>query len=693
MRIVQVVIMLIFFSIRINSQDIVYPEIQKSDVSVVYHDTTLMDEFVNLEKINAPEVEEWLSAQRKLSRKHLRKVRNKKRGFSQLDRLGYATFNLPIKKGKYYYSRAYYQANIPPAIYRKRKIKGKRYIFIDPLELSSKDNISLGAFAVSKDDKYVAFSYGRNGSDWREIRVKKDNGRLLKDKIIDAKFTAPVWRGEGFYYLKYNRRDQFSPELTPQLYYHRLNTPQEEDELIFRKSGKKFYEVDFKITKDERFLLVFEEDESTGELTIYAKDYASPNPGLKPLFSKAKDRLTILGNDGDTFYAYTGKESKSGTVIKFDLNDPYKWEFVLPEITDAVLVDVKMLNGMFCCEYLQKTTPLVVFFDKTGEIVKTIPFGEGFSIGGFYGDIADDEIIYYMTSYYVPPVVYKLNLNTFESELVEKTKVTFDAKDFQITTIDYPSKDGTMIPMTIFSKKDLELTGDNPLLLKTYGGYGSIHAPSFDEGLVFFLQKGGVFAYAHVRGEGNFGRDWALAGRNMNRQNSIDDFIAAAEYLIKEKYTKPSKLAITGGSHGGLMVGAAMTQRPELFRVAVPEVGVFDMINMERFTVGQFHKDEYGTVANKDEFYNMLSFSPYHQIRKGVNYPTTLIMTGDNDDRVPPFHSYKFAAKLQNNPGQTNPVYLRVEKDAGHSGSTNVEGALYEKADMFSFIMYHLMMK
>lgn len=693
MRIIQIFLLIFLINPKTICQEILYPEFRNFPVSTIYHDTTLVDEFANLEKIQSTEVKDWLSAQRKLSRKHLNKVRNKMNGYSKINRLGYTSFNLPIKKGKYYYLWAYYDSNKPPAIYRKRKIQSSPSIFIDPMKISTKDEISLGTFSVSKDDKYVAFSFGRNGSDWREIRVKKDNGRLLKDKILDAKFTAPVWRGEGFYYLKYNRRDQFSAELTPELYYHKLNTTQEEDELIFRKSGKKFYDIDFKVTKDERFLLIYQDDESTGELTIYYKDHQSPNPALKPLFLKIKDNLSILDNESDTFYAYTGKESKSGTVVKFNLEDPYTWKSVLPEITDAVLIDVKMLNGMFYCEYLKKTTPLVVFFNKKAEIVHNIPFREGFSIGGFNGDINNDEIIYFMKSYHIPPIVYKLDLNTFESELVEKTEVTFNTKDFQVSTIDFPSKDGTMIPMTIFSKKDLKLTGDNPVLLKTYGGYGAIHAPSFDEGLIFFLEKGGVFAYAHVRGEGNFGRDWALAGRNLNRHNSINDFIAAAEYLIKEKYTNPSKLAITGGSHGGMMVGAAMTQRPELFRVAVPVVGALDMINMERYTIGQFHKDEYGNVKKRNEFYNMLSFSPYHQIQEGVNYPTTLVMTGENDDRVPPFHSYKFAAKLQNNPGQINPVYLRVEKDAGHSGSSNVEGNLYEKADMYSFILYHLMNK
>lgn len=675
-----------------RTQTISYPKILESPTSTAFFDTTLIDNYVSLEKINSPETQAWIKAQRKLSRNHLNSVRRRQHGVGKLNRLGDVDFNLPTKVGKNYFKWAYFNEYSSPGLFIQRQINSEPELFLDPSALSNKDEIMLGSISVSKDDKYMAFSYSRDGSDWREIRIKKMKNweKVLKERIVNAKFTTPVWRGDGFYYLKYNRKDQFSPEETPELYYHKIGTTQEEDELIFRKKSKKFYEINFKVTKDERFLLIYQTDEAAGELTIYVKDFAAETPVLKPLFLKLEDAIHILGNDGDTFYALTGKEARNGIVVSFDLNDPKNWKANLPEMTDAILIDVKIINDLFVCEYIQETKPAVIFYDKKGEIKKSMIFEPGFSIGGFQGNESDDETIYYYNSYYVPPIVSKLDLNTFESELIEKTKVSFDHKDFQVTTIEYPSKDGTIVPLTVFSKKGMKLDGNNPLLLKTYGGFGSIHSPSFDEGLVFFLEKGGIFAYAHVRGEGNLGRDWVNGGRHLNKQNAIDDFISAAEFLIKEKYTNPSKLAITGGSHGGLMVGAAMVQRPDLFKVAVPVVGVFDMINAEQYTVGQFHKDEFGTVKNELDFYNLLSFSPYHQIKPGINYPTTLIMTSENDDRVPPFHSYKFAAKLQNNPGQKNPIFLRVEKNAGHYGATDLKGETYEQADMFSFILDHL---
>ena len=678
-----------------NAQPIIYPEITDSPKETTFFDTTLIDEYSSLENINSPKTQLWIKEQRKLSRKHLKSARRGQRGYGKLNKLGNVEFNLPTKIGKSYFKMAYFNENAPPGLFIQSRINDEPELLINPLDISRKDEISLGSFAFSKDEKHMAFSYGRNGSDWREIRVKKMRGwsNLLKDHIYNAKFTAPVWRGDGFYYLKYKRKDQFSPEETPELYYHKIGTTQEEDELVFRKSSKKFYDIDFKVTKDERFLLIYQEDEAAGELTIYVKDFNAEISGLKPLFVKLEDDIHILGNDGDTFYAVTGKEARNGIIVSFKLNDPKNWKAILPEMTDAILIDVTIMNDLFVCEYIKGTQPIVIFFDKKGEIAKSMTFEPGFSLGGFQGNESDEETIYYYKSYYIPPIVFKLDLNTFESELIEKTRISFKHEDFQITTTEYPSKDGTMVPMTIFSKKGMKLDGNNPLLLKTYGGFGSIHVPSFDEGLVFFLEKGGVFAYAHVRGEGNLGGDWVNGGRHLKKQNAIDDFISAAEFLIKEKYTNPSKLAITGASHGGLMVGAAMTQRPELFKVAVPVVGVFDMVNAEQYTVGQFHKDEFGTVKNELDFYNLLSYSPYHQIKRGVNYPTTLIMTSENDDRVPPFHSYKFAAKLQNNPGQTNPIYLRVEKDAGHYGATDMEGEIYEQADMFSFILEHLIEK
>ena len=661
----------------------------KAEIDTI-HSTVIIDQYRWLEDLNAAETKSWIKDQKKATQKALFKIRNKEKAFSSINKYSYTEVDLPIKEGKHFYKLMYYQLNTPPGLFIQNSINDEPFRIFSPDQISIKDEIIISDYEESNDGKYLALSYGRNGSDWKEIKVKKIKGGYLKDHLIDVKFSQIEWKDDGFFYLKYPHNEKFSKDLNPELLYHKLHTEQEEDQVIFRRKAKQTLEIGFDLTPSQDYLFIKEHNDLTGTRNIFIKDLSEFENPIRPLLMKFENDVKILANRGDTIIAQTNHINKNQSIVYFTIQDPYTWNLLIPSYNDALLVYSKIMNNQIICKYQIATKTKLIFYDLYGNILHALDFPEGYNVGGFNGNSSDTEAIYYYTSYFLPPIVKKINLNDFTTELIQKTGVTFDIEDFEIESTSYTSFDGKQVPMTIVYKKGIVKNGKNPTLLKTYGGFGSIHSPGFDEGLIYFMENGGVFAYCHVRGEGLLGFDWESGGKKLNKQNSINDFISAAEFLIEENYTNPKQLAITGSSHGGLLVGAAMTQRPDLYKVAVPVVGVFDMIRFENFTVGSFHKDEFGTTENEIEFQNLLSYSPYHNIEPGVNYPATLIMTSDNDERVPPFHSFKFAAKLQNNPGQENPVLLRIEEKAGHYGANNVVNELEEKTDMYAFIFHYL---
>ncbi len=400
--------------------------------------------------------------------------------------------------------------------------------------------------------------------------------------------------------------------------------------------------------------------------------------------------LNILEEHDGKFIAISTQENNCGVVVEIDPLNPTQWRAITHNLEKSVLLNVKPMKDVFIATYYSDRCPVMLIYKYSGEVLYKKEYEAGTSLSNLEGEFEDEAFFFEFGSYTIPPIKYKMNLETMKTELVHFAEISYFYKEIETKQVEYISEDSVVVSMTLVYEKGLKLDGNNPAILKAYGGFGSISMPRFDAGIVYFIKNGGVFAFANIRGGGDKGKQWAQDGRGDDKQNSFDDFIAGAEFLIQHKYTSANKLAITGGSNGGLVVAAAATQRPDLFKLVVPKVAPTDMLRFEKFTVGHFHKDEYGTVTDSASFLKLLDYSPYHHIQKEQNYPAMLVVTSDHDDRVPPFHSYKFVAALQSRPAQTNPVYLSVLKNAGHHGATTYSGYLQDKAEMYAFIMDYL---
>ncbi len=459
---------------------------------------------------------------------------------------------------------------------------------------------------------------------------------------------------------------------------------------MFSRKNNPLTYFEFLTTFDERFFIIKEINEQKGKRSVFYIDYHSEKKSLKPIYYNIDFNINILDSKDANFIAVTFKDSNNGALIKFNPEKPFEWNEIAPNYSSAILLKVFPFSDRIVTIYQSDQHPILAIYDYSGKLLYNLEFPIGSSVGGFSGNKTDKEFLFYLQSYTVPKVIFKFNIDTFERKLVNKTGVTFKYNDIVYKRIEYLSKDGIKVPMILVHKNDIKLDGSNPTILKAYGGFGAVNLPSFDAGIVHFIRKGGIFAFANIRGGGDKGVQWAKDGKGNKKQNSFDDFIAGAEYLIENKYSNSKKLAIMGSSNGGLVVAVAAIQRPDLFKVAVPIVAPLDMLRFEKFTVGRFHLDEYGTVTDSLSFNRLKNYSPYHNIQYDINYPNMLVITSENDDRVPPFHSYKFVAKLQNRKSQVNPILLKVEKNAGHYGSSSYYSNIREKADIYGFIMYHL---
>lgn len=674
------------------SQDIDYPPTKKVIVSDTFHTYIINDEYRWLEDTENIEVEEWVEKQNDISKKFLRKVTSKYNIYNKIGKNAHAKYNFPRKSGKYYYKYAYYDVKGVYCLFYQKYIRHRAELLIDPNFISRKDVISLKGHYPSRDSKYLAYEFGRNGSDWAEIQVVSlVNGSHNKDHIDNVKFSNVEWKDDGFFYSSFPRGEKYGQSVGERVYYHKLGTKQEEDKLIFKRKNPNL-KFSFLTTHNERFFIIKEKNEEAGLISVYYIDYESPEKKLKPLLINLKTNVHFIESHNGKFICEILHENSNGKVVEIDPENPLNWQEIVPEFSNAVLTRVIPLENRIICLYKSNQRPIISITDYSGKVLYSTTLAAGTSIGGFTGEYEDKVHLFSYRSYTMPTVVFEFNIETFERKLFEnqQTAVSFDFRKFEYKDTVFTSKDGTETPIILVYNKGIELDGNNPTLLTAYGGFGAIATPTFDPGIVYFLQKGGVFAFANIRGGGDLGIEWAWAGRRDEKQNSFDDFISAAEFLIESKYTNPSKLAITGGSHGGLVVAAAALQRPELFKVVVPDVGVFDMIRLEKFTVGVYHIDEFGTTKDSLDFLNLLSYSPLHNIKEDVNYPAMLILTSEYDDRVPPFHSYKFAAKLQNREAQKNPIILRVEEKSGHYGSAKWMKSNQEKADIYGFILNYL---
>jgi prolyl oligopeptidase len=672
------------------SQRLEYPECGKqSVVDTFFNAYPVTDEYRNLENIRDINVLAWIEAEKKISEKYLHKASSQYSCKALIDKYAYVRGSYPIKKGKYYFSFKRRNDNAVPGLYLGNDPKNIDYPIVDPNYKNGKDKVDIMDYTVSGNSEYLAYTTNRNGTDWREIDVVSlPSGTQQKDHLTGIKYSAIEWKGKGFFYSKYPDLGEFYASIGEEVYYHKLGEEQNQDQLIFKRKNPNI-EFTYLCTSNERFFILGEKTDS--HFNYFFIDYQADKPYLRPLLMKQKTAISFVDSEDEKFIAVTGKDSNGGKVVFIDPYNPYEWKQIVPEIENGVLTDCIPKMDRLLLIYQSNQHPILKIVTYAGKEIYNLELPEASSIHGFYGEKEDVDLYFYLQQYTMPSIAYKFNTQTFKREFGEAVEVTFSFKNYENISINYPVNDSLSIPMNLVYKKGLKRDGKNPCLLKTYGGFGSIASPGFDPGIVYFIEKGGVFAYANIRGGGDLGKAWAQAGKRLNKQNSIDDFNAAAQYLIQEGYTCADKLAATGASHGGLIVAAASVQRPDLYKAVIPVVAVTDMIRFEQFTVGNFHINEFGTVSDSLDFVNLLNYSPLHNIKKEVNYPAMLVMTSENDDRVAPFNSYKFVAKLQNRAAQTNPILLRVEEQAGHYGAIDHSSNVKARADMYGFIMKLLM--
>lgn len=669
-----------------TAQKLEYPICPKQTVvDTFFNEYTVTENYRWLENVRCDSVIEWIEAENKISRQYLKKASAKFSCKTLLEKYGYVESQRSIKKGKYYFRMLRKNKQSVAGLYLGETANNVHTLLIDPNFNNKGDKVAIKGYFVSKDSKHLAYLINRNGTDWREIKVVSlPSGSKMKDHLKGVKFSSINWKGDGFFYSRYPNQGEFYATMGEEIYYHKLGEDQSNDRLIFKRKDPTI-QFNYMTTSNERFFLL--QEKTNNYYNSFFIDYQSENPYLRPLLMKQKIFINMIDSENGKLTASVTKESNGGSIVEIDPYNPYQWKEIVPELASGVLMKCIPKADRILAIYQSNQHPILKIFKYSGEALYSLQLPDASYISGFYGEKEDVDLIFYLQQHTKPAIQYYFNTQTFERKFGEPVSVTFSFKNYETKSVMYPTNDSISVPMTLVYKNDLKLDGNNPCLLCAYGGFGKISTPKFNPGIVYFIEKGGVFAYANVRGGGDLGKDWAKAGRRLNKQNSIDDFNAAAEYLIKEAYTKPEKLACKGSSHGGLLVAAAAIQRPDLYAVAIPNVGVTDMLRFEKFTVGNFHINEFGTVSDSLDFINLRSYSPLHNIKEDVNYPAMLVMTSENDDRVPPFHSYKFVAELQNRKAQTNPILLRVEKNAGHNGASNYSARIKTQADMYGFIL------
>ncbi len=673
---------------------------QKYEPIVTREDTAIDTFFTNyivedkyrwLENTNSLEAQNWVEQQYKLSTKYLSKVVNSTSSYRIIDKYSYVKFKNLVKMGKYYFKLASYNEGVP-ALFYQSKISDEPEVLVDPNLFSIKDRIIINDYAVSKDSKLLAYKFSVNGSDWNEVKViSLVNGIHTEDHLKGLKFSPVSWLGNGFFYTTYSQKSQFGVTNNQKIFYHKIGDQQQQDSLIFESMNNMVVDLNYLVTSDERFFVLEEINKSKKAINYYYIDFKAENPAVKPLVINQKANINILDSPNGKFIAtQLSQDSNNGSILEIDPKDSANIRTIVEERTDTLLLSVIPFADRMVAVYQTSQRPIIMIIDYSGKVLYRLKLPIASSADGFYGSFFDEDLLFSYTTYTLPPVMYKFNIKTFNKELVQKVAVNFDIDKVEYKEVEYLSKDSVKIPMILVYEKGIKLDGKNPTILKAYGGFGIVETPSFDAGVVYFIKQGGIYAFANIRGGGDKGVSWARQGRGKNKQKSFDDFIAAAEYLINSKYTSSNKIAITGASNGGLVVAAAAIQRPDLFKVAVPVVAPLDMIRFEKFTAGHWWVNEYGSVNDSLEFTKLLNYSPYHNVKEDVNYPSMLISTSENDDRVPPFHSYKFAARLQSRSAQKNPIILRVEKKGGHYGASTMLMHIQEKADIYGFILNEL---
>ncbi len=677
-----------------KNEKITYPTTNKGTTVDAYFDAKVPDPYRWLEDDKSAETGAWVKAQNEVTYGYLNQIPFRDALKARMEKLwNYEKIGAPFKEGNFTY---YYKNNglqNQSVLYRK-DAKGTETVFLDPNTFSKDGTTSLGGLDFSKDGSKVAYAISEGGSDWRKVIIMDAiTNTIIEDTIVDVKFSGVSWRGnEGFYYSSYDKPK--GSELSAKtdqhkLYFHKLGTAQKDDQIIFGADQKRRY-VGGGVTEDDRYLVISAANSTYGN-ELYIKDLTKPNSPIVTIVDNFKSDNSIIENEGGKLFIETDLNAPNKRIVTVDIKNPKpeNWKDFIPE-TENVL-SPSTGGGYFFANYMKDAVSLVKQYDYTGKLIREIKLPGVGTAGGFGGKKKEKNLYFSFTNYITPGSIFTLDTQTGTSVVYEKPKVDFNTDLYESKQVFYTSKDGTKIPMIITHKKGLKLDGTNPTMLYGYGGFNVSLTPSFSIANAIWMENGGVYAVPNLRGGGEYGKKWHDAGTKMQKQNVFDDFIAAAEYLIAQKYTSSQYLAIRGGSNGGLLVGATMTQRPELMKVALPAVGVMDMLRYHTFTAGAGWAYDYGTAQDSKEMFSYIQgYSPVHNVKTGTQYPATMVTTGDHDDRVVPAHSFKFAAELQEKQAGTNTTLIRIDINAGHGAGKSVAATIQENVDIQAFTLYNM---
>ncbi|MEX0612885.1 MAG: prolyl oligopeptidase family serine peptidase [Pirellulales bacterium] len=682
-----------------------YPETRRVDQVDEYHGAKVADPYRWLEADvrESPEVAEWVQQQQAFARAYLDAIPQRDALERRLTELwNYERYSEPTQEGgKYFYTKNDGLQN-QPVLYVAGTYDAEGRVLIDPNEWSNDGTVALASFNPSEDGRYLAYARAEAGSDWQQIYVLDvDTGELLEDHLKWARFTFPVWTkdGAGFFYNRYPEpaegEQHQTAALNQMVYFHTLGTKQEADQLVYRRPDHADWSFDVTVTDDGQHLVLTIARSTDPQNQVWVRDASAPaDAPFQELIGDFENEFRFLGNEGTTFFLLTDLAAPTKRIVAMDIDQPGREHATqIVAAREATLDGAHIFSGRLIAGYMVDVLTEAEVFDLSGKPLGKIERPGYGTMSVFGGDQSNTEAFFAFTSYNTPTRIYRYDVLAGDTQLVREPRVKFDPDDFAVEQVFYHSKDGTRLPMMLAYRKDLRAGSSptpadpQPTLLYGYGGYSISIVPAFRPEYIAWLEMGGVLAVANLRGGGEYGEEWHLAGKTINKQNVFDDFIAAAEWLIDEGRTTPEKLAIMGGSNGGLLVGAAEVQRPELFGACIPIVGVLDMLRFQEFTAGQFWRDEFGNIEKEEEFKALLAYSPYHNVKEGVKYPATLIMTADTDDRVVPMHSFKFAAALQRAQAGDAPILLRIETRAGHGGGTPVKKQIEIATDRYAFLV------
>lgn len=685
------------------AQKIIYPQAPKDGTVDTYFGMQVPDPYRPLENDSSRATADWVKAENKITQDYLSRITFRSKLLKRMKELvNYEKVSAPsyIKQtGKWYFYRnsGLQNQSVMYVMDRLGDEKNAR-VFLDPNKLSDDGTVALKGISFSHNGKYAAYSISRSGSDWQEFYVMDaKTGKLLDDHIVWAKFSGASWQGDGFYYSAYDApqkgREFSNVNSIQKIYYHKIGTPQSQDVLFYQNPANpmRFYSV--YVNQEETMMFLTESGAGSGN-NVYVRDLRQPNSQFIQMTSNLDLQYSLVETIGDKMYFLTNDGAPKNRLMVTDLAHPgfNEWKTLVPEAKD-MLESVTFADGKMILNYMKDASSHAFVYSLDGKQLSEIKFPT-FGSAGFYGEKDRKEVFFYFSSFTVPGSIYQYDLATNTSKVYVSPKVKFNESDYVSEQVFYPSKDGTRIPLFITYKKGLKRNGKNPVYLYGYGGFNIAMPPYFSSNRIPFLEIGGIYAQACLRGGSEYGEEWHLAGTKMNKQNVFDDFISAGEWLIKNKYTSKDYLAIVGGSNGGLLVGACMTQRPDLFKVCIPEVGVMDMLRYHKFTIGWNWAPDYGTSADSKEMFEYLKgYSPLHNLRPGTHYPATLITTADHDDRVVPAHSFKFAATLQADNAGNTPTLIRIDTKAGHGSGKPLSKQLEEQADIYGFILYNMGLK